>query len=180
LPLLIARSGYEMRLGWQGFALGCACLALGEAFRIWAVGYAGTRTRTRSPDGKLKDLVTCGPYARVRNPIYVGNCFLAAGIVLVFGQWFLLPPFLLLAFLAYQPVVAWEEELLSHNFGEQYDRYRRAVRRWLPRLQRYPLASSHPFSWGQALFSERGTLGAMVSILLVSAVKMALLAGAPD
>src|SRR5207249_2937611 len=113
------------------------------------------------PDGKLKDLVTTGPYARVRNPIYLGNCLIGGGVVLVFGQWLLLLPLLLATFLAYQPVVAWEEQLLAGAFGEEYDRYRSAVRRWLPRPRRYVGASSHRFSWGGALFSERGTLGAM-------------------
>jgi protein-S-isoprenylcysteine O-methyltransferase Ste14 len=173
MPLLLFPTGFETRFGWKGFAFACALLAAGEAMRIWAVGYAGTRTRTRSPDGKLKDLVTAGPYAHVRNPIYVGNCFIGGGIVLVFGQWLLLPPLLLAVFLAYQPVVAWEEQLLAGAFGEEYERYRRAVRRWLPRPRRYAGASSHPFSWGGALFSERGTLGAMVLILLAATIKLA-------
>jgi len=172
-PLLLIPTGFEMRFGWKGYALACACLAAGEAMRLWAVGYAGTRTRTRSPDGKLKDLVTAGPYSHVRNPIYVGNCLIGAGIVLVFGQWLLLLPLLLVTFLAYQPVVAWEEQLLAGAFGEEYERFRRAVPRWLPRLQRYAHASSHRFSWATTLFSERGTLGMLVLVLMVAAGKLA-------
>lgn len=174
MPLLLLPTGFEQRFGWRGFALACAVLAAGEAMRIWAVGYAGTRTRTRSPDGKLKDLVTAGPYAHVRNPIYVGNCLMGAGIVLAFGQWLLLPPLLLAVILAYQPVVRWEEQLLAGAFGEQYARYRAAVGRWLPRLQRYSGASNHPFSLGVAMFSERGTLGAMALVWIAAAAKLAL------
>src|SRR5947209_6816970 len=84
LPVLLFPSPYELRPGWQRLAIAGVPPALGEALRLWAVGYAGPRTRTRLPCGRLKDLVTTGPFAYVRNPIYLGNCLLAAGLILLF------------------------------------------------------------------------------------------------
>ena len=52
--------------------LGSLLIVLGEWLRIWAVGYAGGSTRTRTL-GAARDLVTTGPYAHVRNPLYLGN-----------------------------------------------------------------------------------------------------------
>ena len=43
---------------------------VGELIRIWGVGYAGSETRTTGPVGGSK-LVTNGPYAYVRNPLYI-------------------------------------------------------------------------------------------------------------
>jgi protein-S-isoprenylcysteine O-methyltransferase Ste14 len=170
LPLLLLSSRFKTPLGWSGIALACLWLAVGEAIRLWAVGYAGTRTRTRMPDGQLEDLVTAGPYAHVRNPIYVGNCAVALGIAFLFEQPLLAAPLLLLVFAAYQPVVHWEEQLLADKFGELYQRYREAVPRWLPQLRGTTPASGHRFSWQQALFSERGTIGTFLILFLLRAM----------
>ena len=62
---------------------GIGLLAVGESIRIWAVRYAGGRTRTRKV-GAPK-LVTSGPFAYVRNPLYLGNMLMYLGIVLIAG-----------------------------------------------------------------------------------------------
>ncbi|MBI3911458.1 MAG: isoprenylcysteine carboxylmethyltransferase family protein [Armatimonadetes bacterium] len=166
MPVLFSRR-YESDLGWRGLAVACLFLMLGESIRLWAVGHAGARTRTRACSGRLKNLVTSGPYAYVRNPIYLGNCLVGTGLVLLFDQWVLVLPLVLAAFLCYQPIVAWEEHLLASTFGEEYDEYRRAVPRWVPRAGRRKASSRHRFSWQKALFSERGTLAMLALMFLV-------------
>ena len=52
--------------------IGSLLIVLGEWLRMWAVGYAGGSTRTRTL-GAARDLVTTGPYAYVRNPLYLGD-----------------------------------------------------------------------------------------------------------
>jgi protein-S-isoprenylcysteine O-methyltransferase Ste14 len=160
-----------MRSGWGSVAVACLWLALGEAVRLWAVGYAGARTRTRSPSGRLKELVTSGPYAYVRNPIYLGNCLIAVGILLLFERWVVAPPILLAVFLGYHLVVLWEEQLLAATFGEAYTPYRRDVPRWIPHLRGYAFPSHHRFCWSQALTSERGTLLTLVLLLLAFGIR---------
>jgi protein-S-isoprenylcysteine O-methyltransferase Ste14 len=69
-------------------------------------------------------LVTSGPYARMRHPIYVGLTLLAAGQAVAFGSW----PAFAIVLLGLVPTFAWraraEERLLSRTFGERYAEYR--------------------------------------------------------
>jgi protein-S-isoprenylcysteine O-methyltransferase Ste14 len=60
-------------------SLGVLLLFVGEAIRIWAVSYAGGITRTRNV-GAPK-ICSSGPYAFVRNPLYVGNMMMYLGVV---------------------------------------------------------------------------------------------------
>ncbi len=63
-------------------ATGLPLAFVGEAVRMWAVGYSGVTTRGDTVTAPA--LVTAGPYARVRNPLYVGNVLTAAGFALAF------------------------------------------------------------------------------------------------
>ena len=63
-------------------SVGTILLMLGESLRLWAVGYAGGATRSRTL-GTARDLVTAGPYAHVRNPLYLGNLFLSLGVCVI-------------------------------------------------------------------------------------------------
>ena len=58
---------------------GFAVIALGEFSRLWGVAIAGSETRTTGPVGGTY-LITRGPFAYVRNPLYVGNMLLYSGV----------------------------------------------------------------------------------------------------
>ena len=132
-------------------------MAAGETLRLWAVGHIGRISRTRQDE--VGGLVDVGPYARLRNPLYVGNMLLFAGIGVI--QW---PSALLcvpLLALYYQQIVRWEEENLQEKLGDPYRDYLRRVPRWLP------LGSPKTGLWSlqTALRSERSTLIAIAVIL---------------
>lgn len=65
------------------FWYGLGCLVVGEFIRFWAVSYAGGITRTMKVGAPA--LCTSGPFAHVRNPLYIGNLFDFSGIVLMAG-----------------------------------------------------------------------------------------------
>lgn len=76
-------------------------------------------------------LVSTGIFARSRNPIYLGDLLILAGLSLWWGSLvgLLLVP--LLAYVLRTRFIAAEEARLAAAFGPAFDRYRAATRRWL-------------------------------------------------
>jgi hypothetical protein len=156
---------------------GVAITAVGELLRLSAVHHIGTISRTRSD--RLGPLVTDGPFAGVRNPLYLGNIALWVGFALTARLVWLAPLIALLLGAEYHAIVRWEEALLEARLGEAYRAYARRVPRWVPTLHhgghgahggrnpQDPTSASSVssvaagFSWRETLFSERGTLLAM-------------------
>lgn len=109
----------------SGFGLaGVALLILS----ILALRRAGT---TVMPDGVSKVLVTDGPYAWFRNPIYLGEVLL----LLFFAEWskniWFVVAGIMFAVLVTALQIIPEERHLAAQFGEAYDLYRARTRRWI-------------------------------------------------
>lgn len=116
------------------FRLGILCICLGEVLRLWASGYIKTY---RGPMEEVGELVTSGPYAYVRNPLYLANGLIGLGITLLSGiLWAIVLFGGIFAFL-YGSVVRAEEAFLEEKFGEAYREYARYVPRFFPRLTPY-------------------------------------------
>jgi protein-S-isoprenylcysteine O-methyltransferase Ste14 len=76
-------------------------------------------------------LVSDGLFKWSRNPIYLGFTLFLFGLATLLGT---LVPFLgpiAFALIADRWYIAFEERALQHKFGERYEVYRRATRRWL-------------------------------------------------
>ena len=125
---------------------GLTLVAAGEALRLWSVHHIGAISRTRSD--RLGPLVAAGPFALVRNPLYIGNIALWAGFAVTAQLLWLTPAIILLLALEYHAIVRWEEELLAARLGDAYREYARRVRRWLPSSARPPLLRTPPPSRG--------------------------------
>lgn len=88
---------------------------------------------TPAPVAPTEHLVVGGLYRYVRNPMYL------AVVAAIFGQALLLARPVLLGYALVAGGVMWafakwyEEPKLAETFGEEYERYRRAVPGWLPR-----------------------------------------------
>ena len=76
-------------------------------------------------------LVTSGVFRVSRNPIYLAMIVILIGGAFAWGTLtpFVVPP--ALAWFLSQKFIVMEEAALSQTFGEDYDRYKRRVRRWL-------------------------------------------------
>jgi protein-S-isoprenylcysteine O-methyltransferase Ste14 len=159
-------------------AAGLPIAFAGEVVRMWAVGYSGVTTRGDRVIAPA--LVSAGPYAHVRNPLYVGNAITAAGFAIAFtGK--NAPPVrvaLIAGSLAallgvYAVIVPHEERYLRATFGEAFDAYAAAVPRVMPTLQPAgPREGTYdPNVIGKAETRTWLTFGAMLAVLALKALR---------
>jgi len=152
---------------WRLLYAGALCIVAGEAIRLWAVRHIGVVSRTRTT--RIGPLVTSGPYAHTRNPLYVGNWLLWTGFALSSSLRWMVPLSWAVFALQHTFVVQWEEYLLAQRYPASYGRYTGAVSRWLPRLSRIALRvpDRRPYPWSDVMFSERGTLMAIAVVAML-------------
>lgn len=113
---------------------GVALLAAGAALAIWCVlTFAVVGRGTPAPFDPPRRLVVRGPYRAVRNPMYIGAGLALAGAALFYQSLPLLGYTGLFALVTHLFVVGYEEPTLRRTFGDEYEAYRRRVRRWWPR-----------------------------------------------
>lgn len=146
----------------------------GELTRFWGVSYAGSETRTTGKVGGTF-LVISGPFAFVRNPLYVGNILIYTGIGIMSMSLFPYLQIVAVGFFLFQYyyIIFEEERYLFDAFGAHYRLYFQEVPRLLPRITPYQNKEiiQPEFSPEAGLRSERRTLQALtvvVILLLVS------------
>jgi protein-S-isoprenylcysteine O-methyltransferase Ste14 len=177
LPIALAILIIPAESAWGRLSVpaGVALTVVGELIRLWGVRHIGTISRTRSD--RLGPLVASGPFAFVRNPLYLGNILLWVGFALIAQLVWLAPVAAILLAAEYHAIVRWEEELLEARIGQPYRDYAARVPRWVPAVnsRRSTVDSQSEgdlstvncqlstFSWSDTLFSERGTLIAMAA-----------------
>lgn len=168
IPFLIVMLIFAKPTLWS-LLIGFLIALVGELIRFWGVGYAGGETRTTGPVGGSK-LVTNGPYAYVRNPLYLGNMLMYLGFGVM--SMALFPYFqiigLIYFFVQYYLIVTLEEDYLSRAFPDEYALYIKHVPRFIPRLKRYEYASNFKFDIKEALRSEKRTLQAFLLVVALN------------
>lgn len=158
--------------------LGLPLAFAGELIRCWAVGYSGETTR--SDEVTAPELVTAGPYAHVRNPLYVGNFITAAGFALAFtgkncaaSRVALVAGSLALMGGVYRTIVPHEEDYLRARFGEAFEAYCDRVPPVVPRIEPMPGGKGR---WrGETIKAAESrtfaTFGAMLAVLALKAMR---------
>ncbi|MHC0054067.1 methyltransferase family protein [Actibacterium sp. D379-3] len=117
--------------GAWGDPLGAVLIGAGLAVMLAAAAQFLARRTTLIPRQAPSGLVQGGIYRLTRNPIYLGDVLVLAGLVLC---WDAVPGLVLLpAFMALiqQRFILGEEAQLHDVFGAEFDAYRARVRRWL-------------------------------------------------
>jgi protein-S-isoprenylcysteine O-methyltransferase Ste14 len=112
-------------------------VALGELLQLWAAANLH----------KNEDLARRGPYAWVRNPMYVGRFIVGIGLSLALSLWWIALPVFAVVYAVYVHArVLREEDRLVEYLGDPYLDYCRQVGRWFPR--RLPrLSEFASWSW---------------------------------
>jgi protein-S-isoprenylcysteine O-methyltransferase Ste14 len=89
---------------------------------------------TPAPFDPPRRLVMRGPYAYVRNPMYIGAVTVMIGAAIYYRSVALALFALAFAAVMHLFVVLYEEPVLTRTFGDEYAAYRERVGRWLPSL----------------------------------------------
>jgi protein-S-isoprenylcysteine O-methyltransferase Ste14 len=115
-------------------AAGLAVDAVGVGIAYWARTSLGAAWCLLPRAGGATGLVTAGPYAHVRHPVYLGFSLALLGIAVAFANWVAL----LILLLLIVPGLLWrareEERVLAETFGEQYRLYRQRTKLLIPYL----------------------------------------------
>jgi len=102
---------------------------------------------------KDRELAIAGPYARTRNPLYLGSAFLAAGFAIAGHSWWAGGLIVIYFVVFYYAVMRNEEQDLHARFGTVFDEYASKVPLFLPDffgsgyMQPQELKSGQSFSW---------------------------------
>jgi protein-S-isoprenylcysteine O-methyltransferase Ste14 len=132
-----ALTGWQVRADWGAARVaGAALTVCGAAVLVQAfVRFVREGHGTPAPATPTDRLVVGGLYRHVRNPMYEAVAATIVGQALILGRPELLLYAALFAATVATFVLGYEEPTLADQFGAEYDAYRRAVPRWLPRLR---------------------------------------------
>jgi protein-S-isoprenylcysteine O-methyltransferase Ste14 len=110
--------------------VGLAIFVLGLALAVWARIYLGRNWGMPMSEKDDPELVTAGPYRRIRHPIYSGIILAMVGTTLAVSLYWLIAVVLLGAYFVYSAVM--EERYLAKLFPDAYPRYKQSTKMLIP------------------------------------------------
>lgn len=139
---------------WRSIFMGVLISFLGLAIRAWASGHLS----------KEKTLAVSGPYRYSRNPLYVGNFFLGAGIAVGARSWWVLALFIIYYAVFYPLIIRREKDRMKELFPQQYEEYGKRVPLFFPSLRKHLPARG---KWNQSLYLQNREYRALQGIILI-------------
>ncbi|HEY7889172.1 MAG TPA: isoprenylcysteine carboxylmethyltransferase family protein [Steroidobacteraceae bacterium] len=122
--------GQALQVGIAGQWLGVGLCLAGFAFAFWARLHIGRNWGMPMSMRHDHELVTSGPYAYVRHPIYAGIMLAMIGAALAVGVlWLLVFPLYVIYFIASART---EEKMMLAQFPDAYLAYRRRTKMLIP------------------------------------------------
>ena len=136
-----------------GIVIGLILIMMGESIRIWAAGHLQ----------KNENLTVTGPYAYVKNPLYIGSIFITAGFCILADNIYLLAAVTFIFCFHYIPYKKRVEgDRLKKIFGSRFEDYDQEVPDYLPRRTPY---SKEKVSWQFKFFIENSEEGILLIII---------------
>ena len=139
---------------FPGTVVGPILVLVGEIIRIWAAGHLQ----------KNETLTVTGPYAYVKNPLYIGTILITTGFCILADSVYLLAAATLSFCFHYIPYKKRVEgERLKKIFGNRYEDYDQKVPDYIPRTTPY---SDEKAPWSFRCFIENSEGGILLVIVL--------------
>ena len=128
-------AGYLLPVGLSGGTwrrvMGAAIIAAGLGIDVLAMITMARHRANILPHRAATALVTSGPFAISRNPIYLGNVLLTIGLALATGNAWLLVAAPVEIVLVTSLAIVREEAHLQAMFGSEFEAYKRSTSRWI-------------------------------------------------
>jgi protein-S-isoprenylcysteine O-methyltransferase Ste14 len=139
--------------------LGIGYVIAGLLIRLWSNGYAI----------KNDKLTISGPYAYVRNPLYLGTFLIAIGFVFILKMGYIVGPLFLgaLIFMYYNTIQS-EQKMLLEKFGQKFKNYCAKVPAMLPSLTPYTDGDQWPFSLERLIKSKEYKSFVWISVIIIA------------
>ncbi|MFT4152800.1 methyltransferase family protein [Parafilimonas sp.] len=158
VPQLFTEKKFGKNYYWYPIAIGLVITVLGQAIRGATIGLAYIIRGGKNKKVYAEDLVTTGIFAHCRNPLYVGNILMLAGVGILSNSLLyvvIMIPFFLFI---YQAIVLAEENFLRNKFGGQFNNYCARVNRWVPSIKGIGKTfSGMRFNWKRYIAKEHTT-----------------------
>lgn len=129
--------GRILPLPWPGLddlparIIGLSIGAAGVALTIWAAITLQRHYTTILPHRPASALITSGPFAYLRNPLYLGDVMILLGLAeLTRNVWFVILALVFAVLVTWLAILP-EERHLEARFGRAYRDYMRKARRWI-------------------------------------------------
>ena len=147
---------------FASIVIGAALAALGLLIRAAAAGHLRKR----------EALAHTGPYARTRNPLYLGSALIAAGFALATRSWIAAAVLAIYFSIFYAQVMRREESELREQYGKAFDDYAASVPLFWPRLRGKGSADGAQFSFAQYMRNREyhAVIGAALLIAVLAAL----------
>lgn len=68
------------------FFAGAIVAVIAQVYRVWVASYLGGKQAVAEVQADF--LCMSGPYAYVRNPLYIGNFFIGVGLAMAINEWY--------------------------------------------------------------------------------------------
>ena len=161
-------------------ALAIVVAVAGQVVRVAVVGLAYIKRGGVNKRVYADTLVVDGIFTHCRNPLYVGNALILAGLFLLHGDGRALAIGGVFFALSYIAIIAAEERFLAAKFGDQYRDYCARVPRWIPRLAGLGATlGSMRFNWTRVVVKEYGSAATWVIGACLLLTWRGIAAGAP-
>lgn len=145
---------------FSGIVIGLALIGIGEFIRTWAAGHLR----------KNEILTVTGPYAYVKNPLYIGTILITTGFCILADNIYLLAASTFMFCFHYIPYKKKVEgDRLKKIFGSRFEDYDQKIPEYIPRRTPY---SNEKASWRFRYFIENSEEG--ILLILVAGILLIL------
>lgn len=172
-PKVFTESRFGENYYWWPLIIGLLITVSGQMVRGATIGLAYIIRGGKDGKPYAEGLVTEGIFNHCRNPLYVGNILMLAGVGILSNSLFYMAVMIPIFLFVYQAIVLAEENFLRSKFGTGFEDYCKHVNRWIPNLKGISSTFSRMrFNWKRWILKEYNTqfiwLGGITLILLLN------------